>query len=134
MPTTFQPLYDRIIVLRDDVVGRTEAGIILPDAAKEPPNIGVVVECGEGRLCTNIDYFEAESSTKIRCHVEPLRVSVGNRVMFQSYAGTEIMDRASGKILLLMKEDDVLAIIHTTPDAPTPVEPPANNTLGDPNE
>lgn len=120
------PLFDRILVSRDEVSNKV-GNIIIPDGAKEPPNIGTVVGVGEGRLCTTIK----SSYSQNECHVEPLRVKLGDRIVFQSYAGTDIADIITGKSLLLMREDDVLAIIKNTPDQP---DVPSNDTLSDPNE
>lgn len=119
-PFTFlTPMFDRIIVRRDEVAKQTEAGIIITDNTreKEAPNSGIVLSVGEGRLCPEMQsaYFEHEGGkgyvTK-GCHVEPLRVKVGDHILFNSYAGTAIVDPKTDETLLLMQEDDVLAVIN----------------------
>ena len=74
----------------------TEGGIVLPDAAKEKPREGEVVSIGAGRLL--------ESGERA-----PMQIKVKDRVIFGSYAGTEI--KFDGAELLIMSEDDVLAVI-----------------------
>lgn len=90
------PLNDRILVKRLEAVDKTEGGIVLPDAAKEKPREGEVVYIGAGRLL--------ESGERA-----PMQISVKDRVIFGSYAGTEI--KFDGDELLIMSEDDVLAVI-----------------------
>jgi|TARA_B100001013_G_scaffold337010_1_gene256757 chaperonin GroES len=90
------PLNDRILVKRLEAVDTTEGGIVLPDAAKEKPREGEVVSVGAGRLL--------ESGERA-----PMQINVKDRVIFGSYAGTEI--KFDGVELLIMSEDDVLAVI-----------------------
>ena len=90
------PLNDRILVKRLEAVDTTEGGIVLPDAAKEKPREGEVVSIGAGRLL--------ESGERA-----PMQINVKDRVIFGSYAGTEI--KFDGVELLIMSEDDVLAVI-----------------------
>lgn len=113
--SSITPLYDRLIVKRDETVKQV-GSIILAENAKEPPNVGTVVSVGEGRLCPaavitggSVDGQTPRPFSYERCHVEPLRVKAGDRVLFQSYAGSEIS--VNGNILLLLSEDDILAII-----------------------
>ena len=92
-----KPLNDRIIVRRLEAVDTTEGGIVLPDAAKEKPREGEVVSVGAGRLL--------ESGER-----GPMQISVKDRVSFGSYAGAEV--KFDGEDLLIMSEDDVLAVIE----------------------
>ena len=92
-----QPLYDRVIVKRVEEVEKTKGGIIIPDTAKEKPIEGVIVAVGSGRV-------ESEGGKKI-----PLEVKEGDKVLFSKYAGTDI--QIEGEEHLIMKEDDIIAII-----------------------
>jgi len=92
-----RPLQDRIIVRRLEEEEKTKGGIIIPDTAKEKPIEGKVVAVGTGRL--------KKDGTKI-----PMEVKVGDRVLFAKYGGTEV--KIGGEEQLMMKEDDVLAIIE----------------------
>ena len=108
-----RPLFDRLVVVRDTPKQVSEAGIVIPDAARERPTTGTVVAIGEGRLITNFSDLE-----KGGCHIEPLRVRPGDRVLFGEYAGTELSlpvapDRKDNFLLLM--EDEIFAIL---PDLP----------------
>jgi chaperonin GroES len=92
-----RPLYDRILVQRIEEEQRTESGIIIPDTAKEKPIMGKVIAVGEGRLLEN-------------GQTRPLKVKEGDKILFSKYAGTEI--KIKGEDFLIMREDDVLAIIE----------------------
>ena len=92
-----KPLNDRILVKRLEAEKVTKGGIVLPDTAKEKPKEGEVVAVGPGRLLENGKR-------------QPLELKKGNKIIFESYAGTEI--KIESKEYLLMKEDDVLGIIE----------------------
>jgi len=92
-----RPLHDRIIVKRLEEEEKTKGGIIIPDTAKEKPIEGRVIAVGDGKI--------KEDGTKI-----PMEVKKGDRVLFAKYGGTEI--KIDGEEHLMMREDDVLAIIE----------------------
>ncbi len=92
-----RPLRDRVIVKRIKEEEKTKGGIIIPDTAKEKPIEGEVVAVGDGRVLDN--------GQKI-----PLEVKEGDRILFGKYAGTEI--KIEGEELLIMREDDVIAIVE----------------------
>ena len=92
-----RPLQDRVIVKRMEGEEVTKGGIIIPDTAKEKPIEGKVIAVGSGKV--------AESGKKL-----PLQVKKGDRVLFGKYAGTEI--KIDGEDLLIMKEDDIIAIME----------------------
>ena len=92
-----RPLHDRLIVKRLEEEDKTKGGIIIPDTAKEKPVEGKVIAVGDGRI--------KEDGTKI-----PMEVKKGNRILFAKYAGAEV--KIEGEEHLIMKEDDVLAIIE----------------------
>lgn len=92
-----RPLGDKIIVRRDKATDRTDSGIYLPESAKDKPKQGTVVATGSGLLNRDTgDYM-------------PFTVKNGDSVLFSSYAGTEV--KIDGDELLIMTEDDILAII-----------------------
>jgi chaperonin GroES len=92
-----QPLGDRVVVEREESETTTAGGIVLPDSAKNKPARGTVVSVGDGKLC--------DDGSR-----SPLQVKVGDRVLFTSYAGDEF--KVGDQELLLMREDDILAIIE----------------------
>ena len=91
-----QPLGDRVVVRREEGESRTAGGIVLPDAAKEKPTRGVIEAVGNGKLL--------DDGTRGK-----LRVRVGDRVLFTSWAGETF--KVSEDELLLMREEDILAIL-----------------------
>lgn len=89
-----KPLYDQLLVKRVEEESKTAGGIIIPDNAKESGQVGIVVRTGEGR-------FVGGTVTK-------LKVKEGDKVVFKKYSGTQVFH----KDYLMLKEDDVLAIIE----------------------
>ena len=92
-----RPLQDRIIVKRIEEEEKTKGGIIIPDTAKEKPMEGKVIAVGSGKVLDN--------GTKTAPDV-----SVGNRILFGKYAGTEI--KIEGEEHLIMREDDILGVVE----------------------
>lgn len=92
-----KPLHDRILVKRIEEEEKTEAGIIIPDTAKEKPIMGKVIAVGQGKVLDNGQRMS-------------LSVKEGDKILFSKYAGTEI--KMKGEEFLIMREDDVLAIIE----------------------
>jgi len=92
-----KPLHDRIVVKRLEEEEKTAGGIIIPDTAKEKPQQGKVMAAGDGKFRDN--------GTR-----SPLDVKLGDRILFSKYAGTDI--KVEGEELLIMREDDVLAIVE----------------------
>jgi|SRR6185312_9737229 len=92
-----QPLGDRVVVEREESESTTAGGIVLPDSAKDKPARGTVISVGDGKLC--------DDGSR-----SPLQVKVGERVLFTSYAGEQF--KIGDRELLLMREDDILAIIE----------------------
>ena len=90
------PLNEKIVVQRMEAEDKTAGGIILPDNAKEKPKQGKILSLGEGKMLEN-----GQRAT--------LQVKVGDKVLFTSYAGSEVT--VDGKEYLVMSEDDILAIV-----------------------
>jgi len=93
---TIRPLADRVLVKRlDEEEEQKVGGIIIPDTAKEKPQEAEIVAVGPGRL---------EDGKHI-----PLEVKEGDKVLIGKYSGTEV--KIEGEEYLIMREDDVLAIV-----------------------
>ena len=95
-----RPLNDRIIVQRLEEGEQKVGGIIIPDTAKEKPQQGKVIAAGNGKL--------NDEGKRL-----PLDVTAGDTILFGKYSGQEI--KLDGEEYLIMKEDDVLAIIEGPP-------------------
>jgi len=90
------PFGDKVVVRRMEAEETTAGGIVLPDSARDKPQQGRVLSVGSGRLLP--DGSRA-----------PHQVAEGDRVIFSSYAGTEV--ELDDEELLVMSEDDILAVI-----------------------
>jgi chaperonin GroES len=93
----FRPLGDRVLVRRVEEEEKTRGGIIIPDTAKEKPQEGEVIAVGPG----------ARDETG---KVQPLDVTVGDRILFGKWSGTEV--KLGGEDLLIMKESDILGVLE----------------------
>jgi chaperonin GroES len=90
------PLNDKIVVKRLEAESKTAGGIVLPDSAREKPKQGKVLSRGDGK--------HLENGKRA-----PFQVKEGDRVLFSSYAGSEV--NIDGEEYLIMTEDDILAIV-----------------------
>jgi len=95
--SNLRPLHDKILVKRDEAETKTSTGIYLPETSKDKPKTGTIEAVGTGALNT-------DTGERI-----PLSVKKGDRVIFSSYSGTEV--KLDGQELLIMSEDDILAVI-----------------------
>ncbi len=93
-----RPLHDRLIVKREAEQEVKKGGIIIPDTAKEKPQQGEVIAVGLGKI--------AEDGNRVTPEVK-----VGDKVLFGKYAGTEYKTE-DGEELIILREDDILAIIQ----------------------
>ena len=92
-----RPLHDRVVVRRMEEERTSAGGIVIPDSAAEKPAQGEVVAVGNGKLLDNGE-------------LRPLDVKVGDKVLFSKYGGTEV--KVEGEDLLVMREDDITAVIE----------------------
>tara|TARA_B110000971_G_scaffold30281_1_gene27364 strand:+ start:1554 stop:1841 length:288 start_codon:yes stop_codon:yes gene_type:complete len=92
-----RPLHDRVVVKRKEEERTTASGIVIPDSAAEKPAEGVILAIGTGKKDDNGKSI-------------PLDVKVGDKVLFKSYGGTPV--KVDGEELLVMTEDDILAIVE----------------------
>jgi chaperonin GroES len=92
-----RPLHDRVIIKRTEEERTSPGGIVIPDTATEKPIKGKVIAVGKGRIL--------EDGT-----VRPLDLKTGDKVLFGKYSGTEV--KVDGQDLLVMKEDDIMAVIE----------------------
>ena len=90
------PLADRIVLKAQEAEEKTASGIILPDTAKEKPQMGKVIAVGPGK-------------TNDSGNVIPMTLKNCDTVLYGKYSGTEI--NVEGEDLLIMRESDILAKI-----------------------
>ena len=92
-----RPLHDRVIVKRMEEERLSSGGIVIPDNATEKPVRGEVLAVGNGKILDSGDQ-------------RGLDVKVGDKVLFGKYSGTEV--KVDGDELLVMREDDIMAVIE----------------------
>lgn len=92
-----KPLGDRIVIRRFDAEEKSTGGILLPDSARNKPQKGKVLAVGSGHL--------SKDGTR-----RPLQLKVGDVVLFTNWAGDEFK-QSHGEDVLLMREEDVLAVV-----------------------
>ena len=91
-----RPLGEKLLVKRVEAQSKTKSGIYLPETAKEKPQEATVVAVGDGKLLENGKRA-------------PFQVKKGDKVIIGKWGGTEL--KVDGEDMLVMSEDDVLAII-----------------------
>ena len=92
-----KPLSNRVLVKRSKAQA-TKGGIILPETAQEKPKEGEVVAVGPG--------LRDEEG-----NIREMPVKIGDRVLFSSYAGTEIKNSDSEEEYFILAEDDILGVL-----------------------
>lgn len=92
-----RPLYDRVIVKREEEEERSAGGIVIPDTAKEKPVRGTVLAVGAGKILDNGD-------------TRALAVKVGDKILFGKYSGTEV--KIDNEDVLVLREEDILGVIE----------------------
>ncbi|QIK65441.1 co-chaperone GroES [Nocardioides sp. HDW12B] len=97
MSVNIKPLEDRILVQTLDAEQTTASGLVIPDTAKEKPQEGEVIAVGPGR-------FNDDGDERV-----PLDISVGDKVIYSKYGGTEV--KYAGQEYLILSARDVLAVI-----------------------
>ena len=92
----FRPLHDRVLVRRIDEEEKSAGGIIIPDTAKEKPQVGEVAQVGPGK--------RNEDGSR-----QAPEVGVGDKVLYSKYAGTDI--KLGSDEYVLLSEKDILAVV-----------------------
>ena len=91
-----KPLQDRVVIRPlEEAVQTTAGGIVIPDSAKEKPQLGEVVAVGPGRL--------SDEGKAI-----PVGVNPGDKVFHAKYGGTNV--KIDGEEYIILREDDILAV------------------------
>ena len=93
-----RPLGDKLLVKRAEAQSKSASGIYLPETAKDKPKEGKIIALGSGHLNKDTGKYI------------PFTVKKGDRVIFNSYAGTEV--KINDEELLIMTEDDILGVIE----------------------
>ncbi|MPM13308.1 10 kDa chaperonin [bioreactor metagenome] len=91
-----RPLADRVVIKKLEAEEKTASGIVLPGAAKEQPQMAEVVEVGPGGVVDGKEIV--------------MELKVGDKVIFQKYAGTEV--KIEGKEYTILRQNEILAVIE----------------------
>ncbi len=94
--TDIQPLFDNVLIRPLEAETTTASGIILPDSAKEKPQIGEVMATGTGHVSPKGDK-------------RPMTVKVGQKVMYKKWGGNEV--KVDNEEWMIVEEKDILAIV-----------------------
>lgn len=95
---TIKPLFDYILVEKDEEKKTTNGGLVLPDSSKEKPSTGTVVAVGGGAICENTGA------------ISPMLVKVGDRIIFPKLSGTTV--KVNGEDKTLLKQTQILGILE----------------------
>ena len=92
----FKPLFDRVVIDPELDENKSKAGIILPQTSQQRPQIGVVVAVGDGE---NFD-----------CNKTEMRVKIGDKILFEKYAGTEL--KIGEKTYVVLRQIDIIGVFN----------------------
>ena len=95
MAKDIRPLGDRVVVKQEPSEEKTQSGILLPETAKEKPQVGTIIAVGPGRVLDNGQRVALE-------------VTIGDRVIYSKYGGTEV--KIDNEEYIILQERDILAI------------------------
>jgi chaperonin GroES len=99
MAQKIKPLFDNVLIKPLEAETKLPSGLVLPDSAKEKPQMGEVMAVGTGKSCGD----------DCECEME-MTVKVGQKVMYKKWGGNEI--KVEGKEWMLVAEKDILAIVE----------------------
>ena len=91
-----KPLFDNVLIKPLEAEAKTASGIILPDSAKEKPQIGLVMAVGEGKI--------------VKGEKQPVVVKVGQKVMYKKWGGSEV--KVENEEWTRVGQEDILAILN----------------------
>ena len=91
-----RPLFDNVLVRPLEAEAKTASGIILPDSAKEKPQIGLVMAVGDGKV--------------VKGEKHPVVVKVGEKVMYKKWGGSEV--KVDQEEWTMVSQDDILAVLN----------------------
>src|SRR3990172_9119354 len=93
---SIKPLFDNVLIKPLEAETRTPSGIVLPDTAKEKPQIGEIMAIGPG-------------STNEAGKTVPMIVKVGQKVLYKKWGGNEV--KVGSEEWLLIEQKDIMAVV-----------------------
>ena len=101
--SSIKPLFDYVLVKPLEAETKTPSGIVLPDTAKEKPQIGQVMAVGAGGCCGD------DCCKGNRCKCEKMVVKIGQKVLYKKLGGNEV--KVGTEEWLIVEQKDIMAII-----------------------
>lgn len=101
--SSIKPLFDYVLVKPLEAETKTPSGIVLPDTAKEKPQIGEIMAIGPGKGCCG------ECCSDDKCEGEKMIVKVGQKVLYKKWGGNEV--KVGTEEWLLIEQKDIMAIV-----------------------
>lgn len=92
-----KPLYDRVLVSREDTEEKSAGGIVLPGSATEKSSQGTIVAIGDGAI--------GEDGKR-----RPMSVKVGDKIIFGKYSDSDTIEIGDDEYII-MREDDIRAVV-----------------------
>jgi len=96
--TIIKPLFDNVLIKPLEAEVKTASGILLPDSAKEKPQVGKVMAVGPGA-------FDEDGEKRLA-----MDVKLGDKVMYKKWGGNEV--KVNGEDWVLVEQKDILAVIE----------------------
>jgi len=94
---SIKPLFDNVLIKPLEAEAKTASGIILPDSAKEKPQIGLIMAVGEGKIGPKGDKH-------------PIVVKIGQKVMYKKWGGSEV--KVGNEEWTMVGQEDILAVVN----------------------
>ena len=102
---SIRPLFDNVLIKPLEAEAKTASGIILPDSAKEKPQMGIIMAIGPiHKTKDGIRHLKADGK------YVPVSVKVGEKVMYKKWGGSEV--KVGSEEWTMVGQDDILAIIN----------------------
>ena len=98
MNSSFKPLFDNVLIKPLAAEEKTASGILLPDSAKEKPQMGEIMAVGPGAM---------DEGAIVK---DSMQVKVGQKVMYKKWGGYEV--KVNGEDWMIVKQSDILAIVQ----------------------
>jgi chaperonin GroES len=103
-----KPLFTNVLIKPLDSEQKLPSGLVLPDSAKEKPQVGEVMAVGDGVCCEACE-CEGKDSKFCDCKGE-MAVKVGQKVMYKKWGGNEV--KVNGQEWTIVEQKDILAIVE----------------------
>jgi len=100
---SIKPLFDYVLVKPLEGETKTPSGIVLPDSAKEKPQVGEIMAVGPGKSCGDC------CSDDDKCECDEMVVKVGQKVLYKKWGGNEV--KVGNEEWLLIEQKDIMAVV-----------------------